>query len=781
MNMGFADATDGDRLKELVTKAGSAVKVMVAVGGWTFSQGATKDIFSTMIASPDNRTKFIASAKSFISAYGIAGIDIDFEYPASVERGGPPSDTPNLTLFFQEFRAGLGSSALISLATPAGYWFLKGFELDKISPELSFFNMMSYDYHGPWDTTVPGANSTAQPQSSLLDMQDSVKLYVKAGVDMNKVNLGLAWYGRTFELEQSSCEGYNCDMKGGGTKGVCTGESGVLANFEINQVLIDADVRPRLDTASQTNWFTHGSDLITYDDDVTLTAKTNFAKSACFGGTMIWSIDQNIPADNADPGDGVAYPVVKGLETNPFGALWEVEKAGTCKSYGTRIYTSRLWHIPSGQDWTEACKGSPMIINQVRYESPDVCDDLGVFGMYGTWYVSSTDSYCLPHWGDKTEDECVDNSVRKWYARLWDISGDVDWMTMCTTTPATVDGNHYDSPSQCDDKGILGAWGVWNVPDKSCSGNWGSMKDNGCADTRGKREWSSKLFDIVGGWEEACAARDNTVEDEYFSTPTKCEKHITGIWGVFETMDPTCGTPPCPSNKVWDFDANGCMDCNGAGRLLPPRELSNFERAVEYNRSTSAFSKNERQRRSYGNMTSAPRHTLQKRAGDCLPFHLPRPAPDLMPNNLLAWLDDNGNGGGAAEGPTAAQIATRPEVLSAFQEAWTDSFPTRNTAQEIVHPTGRVHVRRAQRSRSNTMNRTRPPAVAAGIDLNNPESNSGNPAPQGWVIVANFHTHPMGEAYGGNPATPSTADNTNAWGRGVPGIIVQYVVFPLSF
>ena len=42
---------------------------------------------------------------------------------------------------------------------------------------------------------------------------------------MSKVNLGLAWYGRTFGLEDTSCTGYNCDMKGGGAKGVCTGES----------------------------------------------------------------------------------------------------------------------------------------------------------------------------------------------------------------------------------------------------------------------------------------------------------------------------------------------------------------------------------------------------------------------------------------------------------------------------------------------------------------------------------------------------------------------------
>ena len=73
MSMSFADPTDGDRLKELVKKAGSGIKVTTAVGGWTFSQGSTKDVFSVMIGSSANRAKFIASAKSFISTYGIAG------------------------------------------------------------------------------------------------------------------------------------------------------------------------------------------------------------------------------------------------------------------------------------------------------------------------------------------------------------------------------------------------------------------------------------------------------------------------------------------------------------------------------------------------------------------------------------------------------------------------------------------------------------------------------------------------------------------------------------
>jgi len=42
------------------------------------------------------------------------------------------------------------------------------------------------------------------------------------------------------------------------------------------------------------------------------------------------------------------------------------------------------------------------------------------------------------------------------------------------------------------------------------------------------------------------------------------------------------------------------------------------------------------------------------------------------------------------------------------------------------------------------MNQLRPPpSVAAGIDLWHPERASGRPPPAGFVLVANFHTHPV--------------------------------------
>ncbi|KAG8716097.1 hypothetical protein FRC09_016055 [Ceratobasidium sp. 395] len=342
-------------LNDLVARKGSA-KIMIAVGGWAFSQeGSNKTVFTTMIGTSANRATFITSVKSFISTYKLDGIDIDMEYPASIERGGPPSDTPNLTAFFKELRTAL-SSAQISLATPSGYWFLKGFELDKIAPSVSFINMMSYDYHGPWDTTVAGANSSALPQTSLDDIKESVLLYTRVGIDMSKVNLGLAWYGRSYKLKVASCNSYGCAMTGGGTKGQCTDASGVLSYSEITRLIGQNAVN--YDKVGQTKWFKNAGDLITYDDKDTWAAKKDFAAKTCFGGTMVWSMDQVDPPKTPDPPTNTGKPCTEAKTwakdyvnyemsnffteyTNPTAVPVGPPLPGGCGCYSQ---TANLWH-----------------------------------------------------------------------------------------------------------------------------------------------------------------------------------------------------------------------------------------------------------------------------------------------------------------------------------------------------------------------------------------------------------------------------------------------------
>jgi hypothetical protein len=156
------------------------VKLLVAVGGWTLST-----YFSDVAATPASRAKFVtACIDTFIkgnipypkdalrwpwqaggpgSAEGLFdGIDLDWEYPGKDPGNGAhyrPEDRLNATLLFQEFRRQLDALSaqtkqeyLLTAAIPAGHVNSAGsYELADVARELDWINVMTYDFHGPWD------------------------------------------------------------------------------------------------------------------------------------------------------------------------------------------------------------------------------------------------------------------------------------------------------------------------------------------------------------------------------------------------------------------------------------------------------------------------------------------------------------------------------------------------------------------------------------------------------------------------------------------------------
>jgi hypothetical protein len=71
-------------------------------------------------------------------------------------------------------------------------------------------------------------------------------------------------------------------------------------------------------------------------------------------------------------------------------------------------------------------------------------------------------------WGDFTSAECVAPNQRKWYSRLFDIEGN-DWNKACMSTPATVNGQYFEHPTNCVNKGVLGEYGEFYVTDATCN------------------------------------------------------------------------------------------------------------------------------------------------------------------------------------------------------------------------------------------------------------------------------------------------------------------------
>jgi chitinase len=56
-----------------------ALKVMIALGGWTFNDpGPTQQVFSDMCSTEAKRSLFIANLLSFMRQYAFDGVDFDW-------------------------------------------------------------------------------------------------------------------------------------------------------------------------------------------------------------------------------------------------------------------------------------------------------------------------------------------------------------------------------------------------------------------------------------------------------------------------------------------------------------------------------------------------------------------------------------------------------------------------------------------------------------------------------------------------------------------------------
>ncbi|KAG6908832.1 hypothetical protein DXG01_003185 [Tephrocybe rancida] len=127
---------------------------------------------------------------------------------------------------------------------------------------------------------------------------------------------------------------------------------------------------------------------------------------------------------------------------------------------------------------------------------------------------------------------------------------------------------------------------------------------------------------------------------------------------------------------------------------------------------------------------SSEANKLQKRVG-CLPFNVPdgRTIAALV-NNIQAWIGDNG------AGPTVDQIVANDQVRQAFQLAWADTYPEPNRMRET-----NFFIQRVTTQLPPLVNIDPPPSSNMAINIAHPDLEP-TPVPDGFVLVATFHTHP---------------------------------------
>ncbi|XP_037074482.1 chitinase-3-like protein 1 [Pollicipes pollicipes] len=296
------------------------LRTLLALGGWNEGSGR----FSEMVADPDYRSTFTLSVIRYLRQYNFDGLDLDWEYPGS-RAGSDFTDKENYATLCEELRTAFEAESLqtnrpallLTVAVPAGISNIeKGFDVPRLNAVVDFFNILAYDYHASTEAlTDHHAPLLAAPGTSEFDYRSelnvdyTVRFYLKSGADRRKLVVGIPTYGRSYTLLDENFSGLQAAAEKAGTKGKSTKEDGYLSFYEIcEHVAVDEwkVFRPYPDAMGP--YATSGKQWVGYDDEFIARKKAEYVRDNRLGGIMFWSIDND---DFRGRCSGKPYPLIE--------------------------------------------------------------------------------------------------------------------------------------------------------------------------------------------------------------------------------------------------------------------------------------------------------------------------------------------------------------------------------------------------------------------------------------------------------------------------------------
>ncbi|MBO6082640.1 MAG: glycoside hydrolase [Bacteroidales bacterium] len=276
---GIVIADTGLMQKVIALKARNPrLKVLLMVGGW----GMRADGFSMMARDADKRTEFCQSLKEHMDTYGLDGVDIDWEYPTYSAEGTGASayDTQNFNILLKELRETLGTSKIISFASSAS---AKYVDWPTAIQYIDYVNVMTYDMGA-----APNGHNSPLYRSAKFNHRscdESIDLHVKAGIPLNRMNLGVPFYGKAEKNVSEANKVYEYEVN-------YNEMASILNNHWYDKRGIDVTGKNNRawDDVAKVPFLTDnlGRNLLSYDDPESVGYKGAYVLEKKLLGAMFW-------------------------------------------------------------------------------------------------------------------------------------------------------------------------------------------------------------------------------------------------------------------------------------------------------------------------------------------------------------------------------------------------------------------------------------------------------------------------------------------------------------
>ncbi|PSN31011.1 putative chitinase 10, partial [Blattella germanica] len=266
-------------------KANPKLKILLAIGGWSFGTQKFKVMSGTRYA----RQTFIYSAIPFLRD----------QLREAFEAEAQEVKKPRL---------------LLTAAVPVGPDNVRGgYDVPAVASYLDFINLMAYDFHGKWERET-GHNAPLYAPSSdsewrkQLSVDHAATMWVKLGAPKDKLVIGMPTYGRTFTLSNPANFKVNAPASGGGKAGDYTKEGGFLAYYEVCDMLKNG-ASYVWDDEMKVPYAVHGDQWVGFDDERSIRNKMSWIKDNGYAGAMVWTVDMDDFTGTICGGD-VKYPLI---------------------------------------------------------------------------------------------------------------------------------------------------------------------------------------------------------------------------------------------------------------------------------------------------------------------------------------------------------------------------------------------------------------------------------------------------------------------------------------